>query len=173
MCLAILPLLGLIASVGQAAAGYAAASQQADEQNAYYESNRRAAIAAANDKYASINNNTIQEKEAASQKLFEQRIEALRAESKAKVSAGEAGITGLSVDAILGDIQAQQGRRTASIETNFENVKERNVDESVAMYHQTVGRINSVRQASKPSALPFIIQGIGGIAGAAKGANFG
>ena len=161
-----MPLIGAALSIGQAAAGYGAASKQAAEQNAYYEQNRLNAIQAANDKYAALAKNTIDERAASSQQLIQKRIEALKARSKAATAAGEGGVTGLSVDAMLSDYEAQEGRQLEAIHTNFDLKKQRNADEATNAYHQAIGRINSVRQASKPSALPFILQGIGGAMGA-------
>lgn len=157
--------LGIIAGIGQAIAGYAAASQQAAEQNAYYEQNRKAAIAAANDRYASIANNTLQHRESASADILQKRIDALKAKATAITAAGEGGVTGLSVDALLGDLQAQHDRQVESIRINYDIKKQGNQDEAVATYHNTIGRINSVRQASKPSPLPFIFQGLSAVAG--------
>ena len=166
MCVATIPALGIIASIGQAVVGFAAASQAAAEQNAYWEENRRAAIQAANDRYAALAYQTLQEREKASQELFEKQIEAMKARATAAVSAGEAGVTGLSVDALMQDFLAQQGRQFQAIKTNYEIRKQYNYDEAVAYYHHTIGRINSVRRASKPSPLPFVFQALGGIAGA-------
>jgi hypothetical protein len=161
-----MPLIGAALSIGQAAAGYGAASKQASEQNAYYEQNRLNAVAAANDRYAALAKNTIDEKMSSSQQLIQKRIEALKARSKAAVAAGEGGVTGLSVEAMLGDYEAQEGRQLEAIHTNFDLKKQRNVDDANNAYHNTINRINSVRQASKPSALPFILQGLGGAMGA-------
>jgi hypothetical protein len=161
-----LPILGAALSIGQAAAGYGAAKKQAAEQNAYYEQNRLNAVAAANDRYAALNNNTIQERKASSQQLIQKRIEALKAKSKAFVASGEGGVTGLSVDALLQDYEAQEGRQLEAIHTNYGLKRDRNYDDAVATYHNAVSRIHSVRQASKPSALPFILQGLGGALGA-------
>lgn len=166
MCIAAMPLIGAVLSIAQAGAGFAAANQQANEQNAYYERNRQAALASMRDRYASLSYNTSQEREAASQKLFQKRIEALKAKSKAATAAGEGGVTGLSVDALLSDFEAQEGRNLEAIHTNYEIKKQHNVDEGVSTLHNTIGRINSVRQASKPSALPFVLQGLGGAIGA-------
>lgn len=166
MCIAAIPAIGAIISLAQGVMGFAAASQEAAAQNAYHEQNRLNAIAAANDRYASLNNKTLQEREAASQELFEKQQEAMKARATAAVSAGEAGVSGLSVDALMGDFLAQQGRQSAAIQTNFEIKKQYNVDEAEATYHNTVGRINSVRKAAKPSPIPFILQGIGGAVGA-------
>jgi hypothetical protein len=166
MCIAALPLLGAVMSIAQAGVGYAAASQQAKEQNAYYERNRQAALAAMRDKYASIQNNTLQEREVASQELLTKRIEAVQKRSTAMVAAGDKGTTGLSVDALWQDFAAQQARQANAILTNYQNKKERNMDEGEAAYHNTIGRINSVRQAAKPSAAAFMIQGLSGAVGA-------
>lgn len=154
----------MIASVGQAVAGFAAASQQAAAQNAYYEQNRKAAVAAANDRYASLSNRLIQERAAASQELQEKQIAALKARATATVSAGESGVTGLSVEALERDFLAQQGRQAQAIQTNFDIRRDYARDEMNATYHQAVGRINSVQRAAKPSPLPFIFQALGGIA---------
>lgn len=170
MCIAALPALAAIASIGQAVAGFAAASQQAAAQNAYYEQNRQAAVAAANDRYASQANRILQEREAASQELQEKQIEAMKARATAAVSAGEAGVTGLSVDALEQDFLAQQGRQTQAIQTNFEIKQQYYADEMNATYHNAVARINSVQRAAKPSPLPYIFQALGGVAGAYKNA---
>jgi hypothetical protein len=161
MCL---PALPVIAAIGSAAVGYFAADDAADQQNAYYDANRKAAISAAGDRYAALNNKTLQERASASQELFEKQIDALRTRATATVAAGEAGVTGLSVDALQQDLLAQQGRQMQAIQHNFEIKRQSNEDEAIATYHNTVGRINSVRQASKPSPIPFILQGIGGAA---------
>lgn len=157
--------LGIIAGIGQAVAGYAAANQQAKEQNAYYEQNRQASLAEMRDSYASIQNNTLQERESASSELLQKRIDATKAKATAYTASGEGGVTGLSVNALMGDLQAQHDRQAEAIRINYENKKMRNYDEAVAQHHRTVGRINSVRQASKPSPLPFIFQGLGAVAG--------
>lgn len=160
--------LGIIAGIAQAAVGFAGAQQQANEQNAYYEQNRKAAIAAASDRYASITNNTLQERASASAELMQKKVEALKAKSTAYVASGEGGVTGLSVDALMGDLQAQHDRQAESIRLNYENKKAANMDEAIATHHNTISRINSVRQASNPSPLPFLVSGLGSVVGAMK-----
>jgi hypothetical protein len=166
MCIAAAPILGAVLSIAQAGAGYAAASKQAKEQNAYFEQNRQASLAAMRDRYASIGNNTLQQREAATMDLMEKQREALIARSKAYAAAGEGGVTGLSVNALWNDYKAQEARRAAAVLTNYNIKKQANEDEGISTFHNTISRINSVRQASKPSAAGFILQGIGGAAGA-------
>lgn len=158
MCIAALP---AIAAIGQAVAGYVGAGAEADATNAAYDQNRRNAIAAANDRYASLNNQALQERAAASQDLFEKQLEAMRTRATAEAGAAEAGVTGLSVDALMGDLLAQQGRQRQAIETNYENRRAALADEGSATYHNTVSRINSARRAASPSPIPYLLQGVG------------
>jgi hypothetical protein len=166
MCIGV-PIIGAVLSIAQAAVGFAAASQQANEQNAYFEQNRLNAIAAMRDRYTAVNNKLLEERTAASQDLLEKRVEATKKKATATVAAGEAGVTGLSVDALLSDYDAAQARREASVITNYNIRRGQAEDELDVTYHNTISRINSVRQASKPSPLGFILQGLGG---ALKGA---
>lgn len=160
MCIAALP---AIIGIATAASGYVAARGEASAQNAYFQRNRQAAVSAAGDRYAALNNKTLQERDAASQELFQKQIDALKTRSTAQAAAGESGVTGLSVDALMGDLLAQQGRQSQAINTNFENQRQGNADEAIATYHNTVGRINSVRQASRPSPIPYILQAAGSV----------
>jgi hypothetical protein len=66
------------------------------------------------------------------------------------------------VDALLGDIAAQHGRQDQALATNFDIKKQANEDEGRATYNQTISRINSVRQASAPNPLAFMITGLSG-----------
>lgn len=166
MCIAAAPILGAVLSIAQAGVGYAAASKQAKEQNAYHEQNRVAAVAAMRDRYQALSANTLEHRKAASADLFEKKREALIARSKAYAAAADGGVTGLSVNALWNDYKAQEARRAAAVITNYNIKKQQNEDEGYSAYHQAIARINSVRQASKPSAAGFILQGIGGAMGA-------
>ena len=155
-------------SIAQAAVGFGQAKQQADEQNEYYEQNRKASIVAGTDRYAPLPNNILQKRQSAAAALSQQRIEALNAKAKGTVAAGEGGVSGLSVDALLGDLDAQHGRQILAIKRNYQIEKENSQDEGKAALNNTISRINSVRQASNPSPLPFIVQGLSGALGAIK-----
>lgn len=164
MCLpAVMAVLPAVLSIAQAGVGYAAAGQAANTQNAYFESNRKAAIVAANDRYASINNRASQENAAASQELFQKQIDAMKTRATAAVAGGESGVNGVSVDALMGDLLAQQGRQMQAVQTNWEYQNAHDRDEMQATYDNTQQRINSVRQAAQPSLLPYIIQGAAGV----------
>lgn len=61
-----------------------------------------------------------QEREGAMQKLEQNNLRGRAAQATATVSAGESGISGLSVDALLSDLGTQQNRFNTSVDTNFD-----------------------------------------------------
>lgn len=162
MCL---PVIAAVAAVGQAAVGYAAAKQQADEQNAFYQENAVAARTAAVNSYQNLQIRQEQERAAADQKAQENAIEALKARGRAQVAAGESGVTGLSIDALVGDLFQQEGRNWLAIDTNLQMTEGNIRTEMDNVKANAQGRINSVQRASSPSPLPFIFQGLSGAVG--------
>lgn len=60
-----------------------------------------------------------QETASASQQMFQQGNELRKAKATARVSAGEAGIAGLSVDDLLNDLDSQGLTNMNSIEANY------------------------------------------------------
>ncbi|WP_322996964.1 hypothetical protein [Castellaniella sp.] len=147
-------------SVAGSVAGYSAAKQQADAQNQMYRDNARDANDAAENQYSALQHRALQERNAAGQKLFQSNIDGLKARSEARTSAGEAGVSGLSVNALLGDLWSQQARRDDATMQNFETAR----DDAYAQMDQvkagTQSRINSVQRAASPSILPFLIGGV-------------
>ncbi|MCL8384159.1 MULTISPECIES: hypothetical protein [Xanthobacter] len=166
MCVAALPLLSLGLSIAGGVASYQAAKSQADAQNQMYRENARDANKAADNQYAALQHKSIQERNAADQKLFENNIDALRARSQARTSAGEAGVTGLSVNALVNDLWAQQGRRDDATMQNYQTARDDAYAQMDQVKANTQSRINSVQRAKSPSFLPFLIGGISGGLGA-------
>lgn len=170
MCIAAIgPILGAALSVAGAMAEYSAAKDAAAEQNAYYEQNRLEAQRAARDTYVHQQTRINEEREAASQTMFEDSVKALEARGSAYTSAGEAGVSGLSVDALVGNIFAKEGRQHMATLTNYEMKRDEVRAEMEQTRSNAQARINSVRRASNPSAAPFLIKGLSGAVGALKG----
>lgn len=166
MCIAALPALSLALSIAGGVAGYAQAKQQADAQNQMYRDNARDANKAAENQYAALQHRSIQERNAAEQKLFDSNIDALKSRSQARTAAGDAGVTGLSVNALLGDLWSQQSRRDDATMQNYQTARDDAYARMDEVKAQTTSRINSVQRAKSPSILPFLI---GGVAGGLKG----
>jgi hypothetical protein len=149
-------------SVAQAGAGFAGAQAQADAQNEAYAANALSAQAAARGQFEDLNLRRNQTKLGADQNLFDKSIEALQKRSTAVTAAGESGVTGLSVDALVGSLFAQEGRNADRIGGQYAadvaNIETQMRDASANAQR----RINSMQQAADPSPLPFIIQGASG-----------
>lgn len=162
MCIAALPMIGMALSVAGGVAGYAAAKQQADTQNQMYRENARDANDAAENQYAAIQHRTLQERQAAGQQLFQSNIEGLKARSEARTAAGDAGVSGLSVNMLVDDLWAQQGQRDVVTNLNYETARGEARSQMDQVEAGTKSRINSVQRAASPSILPFLISGVSG-----------
>jgi hypothetical protein len=78
------------------------------EQQKKSEENQKSAEENARNSMRLIGMRQQQEQQAQAQTLFQQDMEARRADAANRVQAGEAGVAGASVDALLSDIQRQQ-----------------------------------------------------------------
>jgi hypothetical protein len=143
--------LALIGTVLSAVVGYMGQQQQYEAQKQQYQNNREASNKAAVNTYTSQQNRALQERKAASQETQNLNIEAMRGRSTAEVAAGEAGVTGLSVDALINDYYGQQGRYERTLSNNYQMNADYLRGEMDATQAQAEGRINSVEQPIRPS----------------------
>lgn len=142
-------------------AEYSAGVDQANLQTTQHYANKQNAEAALRSDYSQIGLRQIQEGEkrvAESQKL---RLEEARAKSRARVSAAEAGVTGLSVDSLVADIGAQAELEEASRKYNYFSTINQLGEEGKAAQARAHSRILSTPKGMKPSKLS-LIAGIGG-----------
>lgn len=139
--------------VASGIAEYSEASAQASAQQARYNQNRLAASQARDLKIQSLNQRLIQESEAAADEKQKLAIQALEASERAKVAAGEAGITGSSVDMLINDYEAQKLRGISTINTNIENTEKQIELEKLGASAEAESRINAIRQGRQPSFL--------------------
>lgn len=139
-----------IASVASTVASVSAQSQAASAQSAanqrQYENTMKA-------RAANLNQTNLmqqQEREGAVQKIDQNNMAARAAKATATVAAGENGISGLSVDALLSDLGTKQGRFNSSVQTNFDNTtmaisnQRENIDINAA------SQINSLKTPAMP-----------------------
>jgi len=80
-----------------------------------------------------------------SQAVLDNQLKAAQARATARVAAGEAGVSGLSVDALLYDFYQQEARFRDSVRLNAENRKKFGQSQLDALRSQTEQRINSIR----------------------------
>lgn len=143
----------LAISVASSAAGFVSEMQGAAAQTQYAEQNKVNARVAYEDTTRAINEQQSQALEAAAADKFDTALEARSARATNAVAAGESGISGNTVDGLMRDIYAQQGR--------YEDRINENTDWSIAQLQQQkrgagaqmVDRTNAVQPGQKPSFL--------------------
>jgi hypothetical protein len=154
-----------IASMGlgiaQSAMQYSAANAQYEQQMKVYEQNAINASLAAENQYSNISIRSQQEDAARVQQQTEAGIEAAKAASTAQVAASEGGVSGLSVDAMIRDIYAQQGRNDAALDANQRMSRDYLLGEMKSAEAQGQSQINSVPLPEKPSAAPYLLNAFG------------
>ncbi len=151
MCLPAIP-AGLMAGLQIASAvGTVVAQQQAADAQA--QANQRQYDNIMQARAANLNQTNLmqqQEREAAMQRIEENNLKGTAARATARVSAGEAGVSGLSVDALLADIGTRQERFNTSVGTNYDRasqaiaIQRENVDTNAA------SQINQLKTPAMP-----------------------
>lgn len=106
-------------------------------------------------RYNQANNNFTRVQEA--QNLAETKVAnnaaAVRAQSTAKTMAGEGGVTGLSVDALLADLAGKAGQDNASAEVNYLRRDNAIQADQMNTWASTASNINSLQTPKAPDYL--------------------
>jgi len=155
-----------VASAGSAVAGYQGAKAQAEMQNQMHQQNKLNSYAAMRQGYITSQQRQQQEMGAAADDIQARRLEAMQQTATSNVAAGEAGVSGFSVERVLRDIGAAGSRDITAIQQNRDwNVNQLN-NEMLGLSTQTKSRILSVPKGTKPNVLPYTLQGAQGAANA-------
>jgi len=149
--MAIDPLTMLV--IGQGVAKFIGDNAEAQRTEARFQENRIRAATARDLKIQSINKRLIQESEAAAEQKQQINIAALKKEERAKVAAGEAGITGSSVDAVTSQYETQKLRDYTTINANIENLERQIELEKLGASAEAEARINSLPRGIAPNIL--------------------
>jgi hypothetical protein len=128
-------------------------SRDEAEQQAIYNANRQRSIDARDLKIQSLNARLIQENEALAARKFELSLAALKQREKVIVTAGEAGVSGNSVDALYNDFVAQEARGKSNLSLNVANIEKQAELQRRGADAEAENRINAVRQGQQPSLL--------------------
>jgi hypothetical protein len=162
MCLPLAagPLAALQFGLGVVSTGASLIGQmQAQKaQNAMYEQNAKNATRNALNQYESVQRKMTQERAAALQDKQETALKATQARSTAVTAAGEANVSGLSLDALLGEYYAKQGRYNDSVDANLEATQQYLRGEMESVQTGAQNQINSVQRGTPPNFLAAGIQ---------------
>jgi hypothetical protein len=135
------------------ASATAAQAQSARVQNAMNKRQAQNAISAANANYAQVNLEASQQAEAMQQKLSQNNLAASAAASTARTTAGERGVSGFSVDALMADIGADQNRYETSVRTNYDRAIGALDNQRENIYASAASTINGLKAPAMPDYL--------------------
>ena len=170
MCLP-LAAIGAIAGVASAGAGYIGQRQQAKAQAAYQAQSAAAERQRALQEQSSIRMQQAQQQEATARELEQVSRKSREALGRARVSAGEAGVSGVSVQALMDDYTRQEaGYRAATLrQQELTGVGTQLGLEQAGLASQQ--RLIGIQQPiSRPSLLVSGLQAVsGGLSGYAAG----
>ena len=155
-------------AIGTAGLNYMQAKGQAaaiEQSNA--EANERARQYMIED-YDSLTRMEQQETAAASQRVNENQIEAKKAAASAQVAATAGGVSGLPVQALLGDIFGQEASIRDSVNQNLENTGQQINQERTSIQRGYTSTINTRQSAQNPSLLGATLEAGTGVIGAYK-----
>lgn len=123
----IIAVSALALSAASTYANYEAQTEQAKRMNAYqdaaYAANKENATIAYNADSALLNRRQREEEEAAAEGKLKDRMQAEKLKAQAVTSAGEANISGLSVDRLLSGIERDALNNEGTINRNLESTK--------------------------------------------------
>ena len=105
---------------------------------------------AASDTYASIQAKSLSEQSATQETKSVAAKEAMQAASRARTAAGEAGVHGLSVDALLADVYRQQGDYSSSLDANLNTSRNAAWNDARSAQAQITSQINSFIEPIQP-----------------------
>lgn len=158
------PITMVAAALGtaQTVTGYMGERQAAATQNAMVRENQKAANANLVREYADVQTRQIQEEDAAAIQKQDISREARAARATTMAAAGEAGVSGLSVDALLADVYGKEATAKDRISQNSGFTTSNLTREMDGLKAKAQDRINSMPWATGPSPLAAALK-IGGV----------
>jgi len=147
-------------AVGQTVLGFFDQQNQAKEQERRYQENRLRAAAARDLKIQSLNTRAIQEAERMAGAKLENAIKALQVREAKVVAAGEAGVEGQGIDALLAQTEARKLRGDTIYNDALKNTLQQINLEKQGVDAEAAARISSVERGRKPSALAALVSGV-------------
>lgn len=151
-----------VLGAAQTAIGYAGERKAAATQNAMVRENQKAANANLVREYADVQTRQIQEEDAAAVQKQDISREARAARATTMAAAGEAGVSGLSVDALLADVYGKEATAKDRISQNSGFTTANLTREMDGLKAKAQDRINSMPWATGPSPFAAALK-IGGV----------
>jgi hypothetical protein len=138
-------------SAASTVASYQGQQQQARAQARANEAAQESAIRARNSQIQQLQTRALQERDAASERMFETRIQALEGDGAVRAQAAAKGIEGNTVDALAREYWAKQGRAETAVTKTANNTLQQLRAEQEGAEALLQSRFNSMPQVREPS----------------------
>lgn len=148
-----LALASLAIGTAQSIAQYQAADAQADAQEEYNRRLQENAAQAYQNDLELLQLQQQQDEDSAQEETFRNQVAAREAKARAKTAAGEAGVSGLSVDALLADFDRQEANFKNSVLENLGNRNAQRDAEKNSALTRYQSRVNSAQPVSRPNVI--------------------
>lgn len=145
-----------MAKIGSAVVSFAAQQQQADATNARNATARLQITQARDDKVRQQALQESQQKEQQLQKKIDSNIQAMELTSRASVSAGEAGVAGRVVDAIMTKYERDRLTTNTNINADIENLALQGTFDRKGIESEAISQINQYQPVQGPSVLGLV-----------------
>ncbi|MEX1035037.1 MAG: hypothetical protein WDZ54_03720 [Sneathiella sp.] len=116
---------------------------QKERQDDYIEENAKNASEAALNQYETLEDQRTQVEDKTTDELMALQQERLEKVAMAKAAAGSAGVAGISVDALMGELDQKTATARGTIENNRDNLINQIRANGKAVYQQAKGRANA------------------------------
>jgi hypothetical protein len=151
---------GTIVAGASLAIGIGGKIAEGAAQNKAAAANKKASLAAMTEDWKALSLQEAQQQDAAQQSIMQADRQGRQADALARVSAGESGVAGASVDALLGDLSSQVSAFKVTTERNLSNTEAQLQQEKAGARVGAQSRINAVQPAN-PFATALAIGGMG------------
>jgi hypothetical protein len=135
----------------QAVAAFAEKKKKAAEDQARYEANRVAAVSSRDLKINALTQRAIQESEVVADDKMALAIKAMETKASQVVAAGEAGVSGKSVQQQIDLTEARKLRGMSKYNKSIDNLLTQVELEGAGLAAEALNRINSLQQGQQPS----------------------
>lgn len=151
----------LLITAGTALTGLAQQDQAVSAQNQFNDQQRQNTIHAMNENLSQIELAKQQATTQAGQKQFENTIAMQKAQSTARTTAGENGVAGLSVDALLSEIEASGLRYNDSVSANLKDSIDNLNTQRTSASRNAASQVNQLKAPQAPDYIGAALR-IGG-----------
>lgn len=146
-----LSMIGLAVSATTTGLSYQAEASAAQQQNRLYRENAMRANETARQQMFDTQQRMIQEQEAGAAEKIDTMREAREARATAEAAAGEANVSGLSVEALMREFSGREAAFNDRVDQNTDWSMRQLNNEMRGVRANAEDRINSVQRAAKPS----------------------